>query len=141
MAIAREPALDCSPAAIDDPDPSKGSDQLTRAIRRAFLVTVPLVLAGCASSSASGSAPAIETSTGRVELTRVGSAVQITENAESTHECEYVTQLPLTSHSVSDANALRALRNEAGRSGANLVLLVMDTRTTIERAEGYLCAD
>jgi hypothetical protein len=36
---------------------------------------------------------------------------------------------------------LRQLRNEAGNAGANLVLLVMESRTTIARVEGYLCAD
>jgi hypothetical protein len=71
----------------------------------------------------------------------VGEAVQLTENAESTHQCEFVAHLSLPSRSASDVNAIRELRNEAGRRGANLVLLVMENRTTIARAEGYLCAD
>jgi hypothetical protein len=76
-----------------------------------------------------------------VTLARAAEAVEFTENAESTHECEYVVELPLTSRSVSDASGLRELRNEAARRGANLVLLVMESRTTLARAEGYLCAD
>jgi hypothetical protein len=117
---------------------------LRRATRAAVAAFLPLTLAACASSGsvaeATSSADAAGAS-GQVALTRVGEAVQVTENAESTHECEFVVHLPLSSASASDVNAMRALRNEAGRSGANLVLLVMETRTTIARAEGYLCAD
>ena len=76
-----------------------------------------------------------------VALTRVGEAVQLTEDAETTHECEFVAHLPLTGASVYDVDAMRTLRNEAGSQGANLVLLVMETRTRVARAEGYLCAD
>jgi hypothetical protein len=76
-----------------------------------------------------------------VALTRVGEAVQVTENAASARECEYIAELPLRNRSVSDVNTMRTLQNDAGESGANLVLLVMETRTTIARAEGYLCAD
>ncbi len=108
---------------------------MRRAIRRALAALVPLALAGCASSGAGAAG------SGAVELTRVGEAVQVTENALTVRECEYIDELPLGSRSVSDVNAMRALRNEAGAAGANLVLLVMETRTTIARAEGYLCAD
>jgi len=108
---------------------------------------VVLALAGCASAAgtgATGGAPTeggTESAQAGVELTRVGEAVQLTEDAERTHECEFVAYLPLPSMDASDVNAMRALRNEAGRAGANLVLLVMGSRTTITRAEGYLCAD
>jgi hypothetical protein len=71
----------------------------------------------------------------------VGEAVQVTENAQAARDCEYIDALPLGSRSASNVNAMRALRNDAGAAGANLVLLVMETRTTIARAEGYLCAD
>jgi hypothetical protein len=56
-------------------------------------------------------------------------------------ECQFISDLAIRSTSPDDAGALIALRNDAGVAGANLVLLVMATRTTIERAEGYLCAD
>jgi hypothetical protein len=106
-------------------------------VRRAFshglAALVPLALASCGGAAAG--APAT------VALTRVGEAVQVTENAASARECEYIAELPLRNRSVSDVNTMRTLQNDAGESGANLVLLVMETRTTIARAEGYLCAD
>jgi hypothetical protein len=102
-------------------------------IRRALTTLSPLALASCAATSGGVSAT--------VELTRIGAAVQVTENATATQECEYVTDLPLRSSNPADENALRALRNAAGAAGANLVLLVMETRSAILRAEGYLCAD
>lgn len=120
---------------------------MRRAIPRVLLALVPVVLAACASSgagadsAAEASADAAPGSSGTVTLTRVGGAVQITEDAEITHECEFVAHLPLSGTRASDVNVTRALRNEAGRQGANLVLLVMETRTTIASAEGYLCAD
>jgi hypothetical protein len=104
-----------------------------RAIRHALVTLVALSLSSCASSTAG--------TQDTVTLTRVGEAVQMTENAASARDCEYVAELPLQSPSASDTNAIRELRNEAGRAGANLVLLVMETRTTVARAEGYLCAD
>jgi hypothetical protein len=100
---------------------------------------IPLALLGCASGGSAGAADVGAAAT--VELTRVGGAVQITEDAERTHECEFVADVPLQGNRMSDVNAMRAMRNEAGRLGANLVLLVMETDTTIGRAEGYLCAD
>ena len=106
---------------------------MRRVIRHALVTLVPLTMTSCGGSN--GGAPAT------VALTRVAEAVQITENAESARDCEFIADLPLQSHSASDANAMRELRNEAGRAGANLVLLVMETRTTVARAEGYLCAD
>ena len=108
---------------------------MRRVIRHAIAALVPLALTGCASSGARAGAPAA------TELTRVGEAVQVTENAHTAQECEYIDALPLESRSASDVDAMRALRNDAGAAGANLVLLVMETRTTIARAEGYLCAD
>lgn len=127
---------------------------MRRVIAHALVALLLPLLASCASSAAPASAngvpggasagPAARAPAGAaatVALTRVGEAVQITENAESTWECEYITEIPLRSQRVSDTDALLWLRNEAGRSGANLVLLVMETTTTIERAEGYLCAD
>jgi hypothetical protein len=109
-----------------------------RAILHALVALGPLALAGCGGAPAgNGSGNGPDT----VTLTRIGSAVQITENGERARECEYVADLPLQSSSASDANAMRALRNDAGEAGANLVLLVMETRTTVARAEGYLCAD
>lgn len=108
---------------------------MRRFIHRALAALVPLALAGCASSGADASG------SDAVELTRVGEAVQVTTNAHTAQECEYIDELPLESRSASDVNAVRALRNAAGVAGANLVLLVMETRTTIARAEGYLCAD
>jgi hypothetical protein len=74
-------------------------------------------------------------------LTRTGEAVQITDRQATAQECEFVSDLAIRSTDPSDADALRALRNRAGEAGANLVLLVMANRTTISRAEGYLCAD
>jgi hypothetical protein len=70
----------------------------------------------------------------------VGQAVQVTESPTRARECEFIADLPVRTSSPDDADAMRALRNDAGAAGANLVLLVMQTRT-IERAEGYLCAD
>lgn len=114
------------------------------------MALIPIALWACASASgssdgasgsASAEAEAAASTSSTVTLTRVGEAVQLTEDAEETHECEFVAHLPLSGARVSDVNAMRALRNEAGRQGANLVLLVMETRTRIARAEGYLCAD
>ena len=127
---------------------------MRRAIRTALAALIPIAWAGCAttgggasdaaasvgaSGAASGSSAA--TTGAEVALTRVGEAVQLTEDAEETHECEFVTHLLIDPTRISDVNAIRALRNEAGRRGANLVLLVMVSRTMIEHAEGYLCAD
>jgi hypothetical protein len=120
-----------------------------RALPVALVALIPMGLAACASTASPGDTPgpaavvedAAPRGSSTVTLTRAGEAVQLTEDAESTHECEFVTHLPLTGTSVHDVNAIRELRNEAGRSGANFVLLVMETRTTIARAEGYLCAD
>lgn len=104
------------------------------AIRCTLLGLACLAPAGCAAAgSGSGGEP--------VTLTRVGEAVQITENPTTTQECEYIADLPLRSSDPADENAMRSLRNAAGASGANLVFLVMETRSTILRAEGYLCAD
>jgi hypothetical protein len=114
---------------------------LRRALPRALAALIPVAMAACASSGGSADAADAPSTSSTVTLTRAGEAVQLTENAESTHECEFVAHLPLSSTRVSDVNALRMLRNEAGRSGANLVLLVMESRTRIARAEGYLCAD
>jgi hypothetical protein len=65
--------------------------------------------------------------------------VQVTENALSVRECEFV--VGLSGQRSLDDDAVRALRNAAGSQGANTVLMVMQTRTTLARAEGYLCAD
>jgi hypothetical protein len=78
---------------------------------------------------------------GTTALTRVGEAVQVTESAMRARECEFITDLPVRSPSPTDVDALRALRNDAGAAGSNLVPLVMASRTSIERAEGYLCVD
>ena len=112
---------------------------MSRALPSALVVLASVVTSACASSGAAADVPTSDSST--VTLTRVGGAVQLTEDAEITHECEFVTHLPLSGRSVSDVNAMRTLRNEAGRQGANLVLLVMESRSTVARAEGYLCAD
>lgn len=109
---------------------------MRRAIRYAVLALVPLTAASCSTTATTG-APA----RGTVALTRVGEAVQVTENPVRAQECEFISDLPLQSSSPDDTDAMRVLRNQAGAAGANLVLLVMDTRTTIDRAEGYLCAD
>ena len=102
-------------------------------MRHTIAALLSLALASCAGSGASMSDD--------VTLTPIGEAVQVTENAESTQECEYITELALPSRSPSDVNAIRTLRNQAGDVGANLVLLVMETRTSVARAEGYLCGD
>jgi len=108
----------------------------------ALAALVALAWAGCASSGGSADEGSAGGGPGEVTLTRVGEAVQMTDNAEITQDCEFITDLDLPGgQSTRDANAMRALRNQAGSRGANLVLLVMETRTTIERAEGYLCAD
>lgn len=99
----------------------------------AFLAFVPFALVSCA--GVGGAA------TSSVELTRIGEAVQVTDNEVRARECEFVSDLSVRSPDPSDEGALRALRNEAGAAGANLVLLVMEGRTTVGRAEGYLCAD
>lgn len=121
---------------------------MTRVVRTLVtLVTlVPLVLAACATQSTgtgTTAAPAGDppATSGTVALTHIGEAVQITEDPETTHECEFVAYLSLPGTNASDTNTIRALRNEAGRRGANLVLLVMESRSTISGAEGYLCAD
>jgi len=106
-----------------------------RAVRHAVACFTTFGMASCASSGGPGGASAA------VELTRVGEAVSFTEDAERTHECEFITDLPLASKDPSDVNGMRTLRNQAGIAGANLILLVMESRTSIERAEGYLCAD
>lgn len=98
-------------------------------IRHSLLALLALTAASCASAPGAASAS--------TELTRIGEAVSITENATTAQECEYVTALPVQG---TDENAMRALRNEAGRLGSNLVLLVRDGATVV-RAEGYLCAD
>ena len=111
---------------------------MRRFISHALAALVLLTLASCASASGpAGSAPA-DTGTG-VELTRLGEAVQVTENALAVRECEFV--VGLSGQRSLDDDAVRALRNAAGSQGANTVLLVMQTRTTLARAEGYLCAD
>ena len=114
---------------------------MRRALPRALVALIPVAMTACASSGSPAEDPGPASTSSTVTLTRAGEAVQLTENAESTHECEFVAHLPLTGTRVSDVNAMRVLRNEAGRSGANFVLLVMESRTTIAGAEGYLCAD
>lgn len=104
-----------------------------RSVRRAYAVSSLALLIGCA-GAAPGTAPAIE-------LTRLGQAVQLTESAMRARECQFIADVPVASPDPTDAGAMTTLRNDAGAAGANLVLLVMATRTTIERAEGYLCAD
>lgn len=104
---------------------------MKRVIHNALAAVVPLVMAACAGAAAG----APETT-----LTRIGQAVQVTENATRARECEFVADIPVRTQSPDDADAMRALRNDAGAAGANLVLLVMQARS-IERAEGYLCAD
>lgn len=100
----------------------------------AWVAVLPLVaLAGCASGGGAA--------TSTVELTRIGEAVQVTDNEVRARECEFVSDLTVRSADPSDDDALRMLRNDAGAAGANLVLLVMEGRTTVARAEGYLCAD
>ena len=120
---------------------------MRRVASRLLLALVPIVLGACATSGAgadSAAQPAMGAtsgSSGTVALTRAGEAVQFIEDAEATHECEFVAYLPFSGTRVSDVDAMRTLRNEAGRAGANFVFLVMESRTTITRAEGYLCAD
>jgi hypothetical protein len=99
-----------------------------RVIRQSFLTVASFTLASCASASSAAS-PA-------TELTRIGAAVSITENAIAAQECEFVIDIPIQG---TDENAMRALRNEGGRLGSNLILLVGEGSTM--RAEGYLCAD
>jgi hypothetical protein len=102
-----------------------------RVTRYALVSLVLLTTVNCASTPAS--APA------STQLTRVGEAVQITENAMSARECEYVIELPV--ENTPTENDLRALRNEAGNRGSNLVLMLRGSAGQILRAEGYLCAD
>lgn len=102
-----------------------------RVIRYALGSMVLLVMVNCASSP--GSTPA------NTQLTRVGEAVQVTENGMAARDCEYVADLPVESRL--DENDMRVLRNEAGIQGANLVLLLRETTGDVLRAEGYLCAD
>ena len=89
-------------------------------------------LAGCA-----GAPGGVSSS---VALTRAGQAVTVTESATRTRYCEFLTDLPVTPSSADDADAVRALRNDAGAVGANLLFLVTQSRT-IDRAEGYLCVE
>ena len=104
---------------------------MRRAISHTLWAAASVTLVGCASAPAAATAD--------TALTRTGEAVQVTQNAAAARDCEYVAELPTRSAPSDDS--LRALRNEAGDLGANLVLLVMESRTTISRAEGYLCAD
>ena len=97
---------------------------------RIALVFVALV--GCAGASRG--------TTSSVALTRAGQAVRVTESATRTRYCEFLTDLPVRPSSADDADAVRALRNDAGVAGANLLLLVTQSRT-IDRAEGYLCVE
>ena len=105
---------------------------MSRVIQNALAAVLPLVVAGCAGASAGESAS--------TTLTRTGQAVQVTENAIRARECEFIADVPVRTQSPDDADAMAALRNDAGAAGANLVLLVMQARS-IQRAEGYLCAD
>jgi hypothetical protein len=108
-------------------------------VGRALAALTWVLLAGCASAAPlTTSGP---DSTGASELTRVGQAVQLTQSAMRARECQFIVDVPVSSSDPTDAEAMVTLRNDAGAAGANLVLLVMATRTTIERAEGYLCAD
>ena len=104
---------------------------MRRAISHTLCAAVSVTLVGCASAPAAATAD--------TALTRIGEAVQVTENAATARDCEYVVEL--STRSTPSDDSMRVLRNEAGRLGANLVLLVMESRTTISRAEGYLCAD
>jgi hypothetical protein len=89
---------------------------------------VPAVLASCASSGP-GAAPI-------PELTRIGEAVEVTDNTTSVQECEFIVDLPL--ESAANDNLLR---NTAGDMGANTVLVVRSAGGDVTRAEGYLCGD
>jgi hypothetical protein len=103
------------------------------AVSYALAALIPLAASSCAGSTAAAN--------GTTTLTRTGEAVQVTDNAVRAQECEFISDLTPRSPDPSDVDSIRALRNDAGVAGANLVLLVMETRTTIARAEGYLCAD
>jgi hypothetical protein len=109
-----------------------------RALVRSAVCYALAALIPFASTSCAGSPSA---ATGVTMLTRTGEAVQVTDNAVRAQECEFISDLTPRSPDPSDVDAIRALRNDAGAAGSNLVLLVMETRTTIARAEGYLCAD
>ena len=111
---------------------------MRRFISYALAALVPLTLASCASSSGTAASAPANTGTG-VELTRLGEAVQVTENPLTVRECEFV--ISLSGQRSLDADGVRALRNAAGSQGANTLFLVMQTRSTLARAEGYLCAD
>ena len=104
-----------------------------RFVGRAYAALTAVLLGACASAT-----PGTPSST---ELTRLGQAVQVTESAMRARECQFIADVPVNSTDPTNADAMVMLRNDAGTAGANLVLLVMATRTTIERAEGYLCAD
>jgi len=104
-----------------------------RSAGRAHAALYAVLVTGCA-GAAPGSQPA-------AELTRLGQAVQVTESGMRARECQFIADIPMASPDPTNADAMVRLRNDAGAAGANLVLLVMATRTTIERAEGYLCAD
>lgn len=101
---------------------------MRRTIRKTVLLSTPIILAAC-----NGGPQTLAAST---PLTRVGTAVQVTDNTTSVQECEYIVELPL--ESIEDENAMR---NQAGTLGANTVLLVRGPGGTIVRVEGYLCAD
>jgi hypothetical protein len=111
------------------------------AIRHALVAFVVLASAACGSGGTGNSARAAGAPSTPIVLTRVGEAVQVTERQATAQECEFITDLALRNSDPSDADAMRALRNQAGAAGANLVLLVMESRSVIARAEGYLCAD
>jgi len=102
-----------------------------RVIRYALMSMALLTMAGCAGSPAGSPAS--------IQLTRTGEAVQVTENAMSAQQCEYVDELLV--ESTPDGNDLRALRNEAGGRGVNLILMLRGPAGQVLRAEGYLCAD
>ncbi len=103
---------------------------MRRHLRHALLCSCSLALAGCATSSGSSAT--------EVTLTRVGEAVEVTDNMTSVQECEFITDVPFDGGT--GENAMRALRNDTGRLGANTVLLVM-SGGSVTRAEGYLCGD
>jgi hypothetical protein len=108
-----------------------------RFVDRFVVLLGAVLLTGCASAPA-GSTSETTAETG---LSRLGGAVQVTESATRARECQFIADVPVASSDPTNAASMIALRNDAGAAGANLVLLVMASRTTIERAEGYLCAD
>ena len=78
-------------------------------------------------------------------LTRAGEVVRVTENPEIVRGCEFVAEVPSANawnRGPTDENAMRELRNEVGRRGANIVLMITSrTSGATSRAEAYLCAD